>query len=147
LPDQHHPEAEKADSNNPAPTGLAERQVQPRSDGKPKPANAAEHRSQQDKPPTYKTLWREIRIIDVINCLVGAAMLIVAVAAYRVASDTSDIKTAISNLSELADQTKLQHRQKVLAKAAPMVWTPARPAGRMSDVNCSEGESSCRSFG
>src|SRR6516165_2462909 len=46
------------------------------------------------------------------------------------------------------DRTRpmLQLRQKVLAKA-PMVWTPARPAGRMSDVNCSEGESSCRSFG
>jgi hypothetical protein len=27
-----------------------------------------------------------------------------------------------------------------------MVWTPAHPAGRISDVDCSEGGSSCRSF-
>jgi hypothetical protein len=67
-----------------------------------------ERRAQEDSRPTYKTLWREIRIIDLINCFVGVAMLIVAIAAYYIASNTSDIKSAISNLSDLAIQTKRQ---------------------------------------
>jgi hypothetical protein len=108
LPDQQPSESKKTDGNDPAPSDLGERQVQPHGDDKPKPSSDGEGRSHEDQRPTYKTLWREIRIIDVINCFVGGAMLIVAIAAYRVASDTSDIKTAISNLSELANQTKRQ---------------------------------------
>jgi hypothetical protein len=46
------------------------------------------------------------------------------------------------------DRTRpmLQLRQKVLAKA-PMVWTPPSRRGGLSNVNCDEGEVSCRSFG
>ncbi len=108
MPDQNRSETEKTNSDNAAPSGVGEREVQPRGDNQPKQSNTGERRAQEDKRPTYKTLWREIRIIDLINCLVGVAMLIVATAAYRIASDTSDIKSAISNLSDLASQTKRQ---------------------------------------
>jgi hypothetical protein len=108
LPDQTSPEAEKTYSDVAAPPRVGEREVQPRGDDQPKQSNTSERRTQEDKRPTYKTLWREIRIIDLINCLVGVAMFIVAAAAYRVASDTSEIKSAISNLSDLAGQTKRQ---------------------------------------
>ena len=35
----------------------------------------------------------------------------------------------------------------LLANSEPMVWTPPFQPVEMSDVDCSEGESSCRSFG
>lgn len=108
LPDQHPFEAEKTNSSDASLSSLGQGQVQPSSDGQPEPPGTRQRYLEQDRRPTNKTLWREIRIIDVVNCLVGISMLIVAIAAYRVASDTSDIKTAISNLSKLADQTKRQ---------------------------------------
>jgi hypothetical protein len=108
LPNQHASEAKQTDSEEPAPSALVERQPQPRGDDHPKPPNTRDHRPGEDERPTYKMLWREIRIVDLINCFVGGVMLLVAIATYRVASDTSDIKTAISNLSELANQTKRQ---------------------------------------
>jgi len=108
LPDQDRSEAEKTNSEDATPPSIGEREVQPRGDDKPKQSNTGKHRAQENERPTYKMLWREIRIIDLINCFVGAAMLIVAIAAYRIASDTSDIKSAISNLSDLAIQTKRQ---------------------------------------
>ena len=107
MPDQRS-EAEKANSEDAAPPGVGKREIQPRGDEQPKQPNTGQRRAQEDNRPTYKTLWREIRIIDLINCFVGVAMLIVAIAAYRIASDTSDIKSAISNLSDLAIQTKRQ---------------------------------------
>ncbi len=51
-------------------------------------------------------IWRII--LDVINVGVGIGTLLVAIAAYRVASDTSDIKNAVGNISTLATQTKRQ---------------------------------------
>jgi hypothetical protein len=108
LPNQNPPKAEKADVKDGAPPRVGEGEVQPRSDAKPQQPDTGKHHAQDDERPTYKTLWREIRIIDLINCFVGIAMLIVAVSAYRIASDTSDIKGAIGNLADLAVQTKRQ---------------------------------------
>ena len=108
LPDSNRPKAEKTNNEDRSLPSVAEREVQPRNDKQPKQPNTNKRRAQEDKRPTYKALWREIRIIDVINCLLGVAMLLVAIAAYRIAGDTSDIKSAISNLSDLAIQTKRQ---------------------------------------
>jgi hypothetical protein len=41
----------------------------------------------------------------------------------------------------------LQTFKKVLANSEPMVWTPPSRRGGLSNVNCDEGEVSCRSFG
>jgi hypothetical protein len=47
-------------------------------------------------------------LVGVGSLLIGVGSLAVAYMTYRNASDTSDIKTAIGNLSELATQTKRQ---------------------------------------
>lgn len=108
MPDQNCTEAEKTKSDNAAPSGVGEGEVQPRGNEQPEQTHSGEGRTDEDDQPTNKTLWHEIRILDVINSIVSVAMLIVALAAYRLASDTSDIKSAISNLSDLAVQTKRQ---------------------------------------
>lgn len=47
-------------------------------------------------------------LVGVGSVLVGVGSLVVSYLTYRNAADTSDIKTAIGNLSELATQTKRQ---------------------------------------
>jgi hypothetical protein len=47
-------------------------------------------------------------LVGVGSLVIGAGSLAVAFMAYRNAADTSDIKNAIGNLSELATQTKRQ---------------------------------------
>jgi hypothetical protein len=53
-----------------------------------------------------RKIWRIT--LEMANALVGVGTLLVAIAAYLVASDTSDIKSAVGNISALATQTKRQ---------------------------------------
>ena len=47
----------------------------------------------------------------------------------------------------MAAPTKAASVKKALANSEPMVWTPPSRRGGLSNVNCDEGEVSCRSFG
>jgi hypothetical protein len=82
-----------------------------------------------------KLLCRKIRLIDVINCIVGVAMLFVAISAYRVASDTGDLKDTVKKLSMVAAQTTRQANaatnQLAEMQAENRAWiAPANPAFR-----------------
>ena len=52
-----------------------------------------------------------------------------------------------SKAEHMAAPTKAANVKKVLANSEPMVWTPPSRRGGLSNVNCDEGEVSCRSFG
>jgi hypothetical protein len=69
-----------------------------------------EHRSSDsfndEERSRFKTLWREIRLLDIINTLIAIIMAIIAYATYHVASDSEDIKTAVNSLSDLANTSR-----------------------------------------
>jgi len=68
------------------------------------------------RPPISGAFWlasvlhfysgQPLHNLSGVDNLVGIAMFFVAVAAYRVASDTSDIKGAVQHIADLATQTK-----------------------------------------
>src|ERR1700748_43847 len=56
----------------------------------------------------HRSRWRDMRPLEFVNTLVAVGTLIVAVVALIIASDTRDIKSAVSNLGVLAQQTSRQ---------------------------------------
>ncbi len=52
--------------------------------------------------------WRNMKPLEVANTLAAVGSLVVAIVALIIASDTSDIKSAVSNLGSLAQQTARQ---------------------------------------
>ena len=55
-----------------------------------------------------KYKWQDFRWLEVFNTIIAIGTLIIAFAAYRVASDTADIKIAVGDLGRLAHQTERQ---------------------------------------
>lgn len=108
MPDQSQPDQDQPDSKDAPPAAIEKQQLAASGGNQKKPANGKTDPADGEERPTYKSLWREIRVIDVVNCLVGIAMFVVAIATYRVAGDTSDVKSAVRNISTLATQTKRQ---------------------------------------
>lgn len=106
MPNNDDPESQQSNGDDTPPASLADSQIAPSGNNHPQPPGSEHSAAQGDPAPTHKTILWEIRWLDVINALVGVAMLIVAIAAYRVASDTGDIKKAVANISDLATQTK-----------------------------------------
>ena len=108
MPDQGQAETDKPEREDAAPTAFRHLSPSPGSNPHPQQADHRSDGAQRNQTPTYKTIWREIRWLDILNAVVGICMLIVALATYRVASDTRDVKNAVRNISTLATQTKRQ---------------------------------------
>lgn len=108
MPENQNPDNAETSGGDAAPARLDDSELAAGSSENPEPANSGGKPSDDDKPPSNKTLLREVHWLDLINAGVGVAMLLVAMAAYRVASDTGDVKNAVRNLSDLATQTKRQ---------------------------------------
>jgi hypothetical protein len=108
LPDQNNAEGGGAENAKDRPSGLPQGQLEPTGSKEPERRPEQEHAAGPDRPVTNKTLLGEIRVIDVINVIVGIGMLVVAFAAYRVASDTRDVKSAVQKIAELTKETKRQ---------------------------------------
>jgi hypothetical protein len=108
LPEADNPHDHKNNGDNSLPPSIAESQPHASGDTHPQVPNPKGDNPDNDKKPSYKILWRQIRWLDTINTIATIGMLLVAVAAYRIASDTRDVKTAVKNISDLATQTKRQ---------------------------------------
>lgn len=75
-------------------------------DSNPEPSAAGEKPADNNATPRQWFDWKSIPWFDFSNTVVAIAALGVAYATYLVASDTSDLKKAVSKISDLASQTK-----------------------------------------
>jgi hypothetical protein len=115
MPDQTHSESDKEDGDATPPPALTDGEPHSCCPENPKPSRCNQESTEDNTAPSPKPcweriqlMWGRIRLIDVVNCLVGIATLVVAFDAYRIATDSSDIKSAIQNIYEVAVQTKRQ---------------------------------------
>ncbi|MDR3527727.1 MAG: hypothetical protein P4L57_10630 [Rhizomicrobium sp.] len=137
LADQNNADHEKTDSDTATPSSLINGEIEVASDGHPKPTDGGGKPANGETPPTSKTLRKEIRWFDWVNAGVAVATLIVAFAAYRVASDTRDIKSAVANLSTLASQSARQAKaaegqlNEIRSEQRPWVAIPSADTGLM----------------
>ncbi|MBV8975845.1 MAG: hypothetical protein JOZ13_00535 [Alphaproteobacteria bacterium] len=106
MPEQGGSSQHEGNSARAAPASVSHSQAETGTNLQPQPPNAEEGAPNENEPPFKKSLWREIRLLDAINTLVALGTLAVAFAALQVAKDTSDIKSAVKNISTLATQTK-----------------------------------------
>ncbi len=106
MSDNDDPENQQSNGDDARPAGLTDSQVAMSGNDQPQPPSSEQSAIHHDPAPSHKTRLREIRRLDAINAGVGVAMLLVAIVALIVASDTSDIKHAVNNISTLATQTK-----------------------------------------
>lgn len=73
--------------------------------------NDTRNPAEQAREKSYRALRREIRFVEAINCLLGVGMLLVALAAYRIAGDTGALKQADANISGLATEAGREARE------------------------------------
>ena len=96
-------------------------------------ADSANNGGDSNRNPPRNFL-RRLTVNEWLTFLVGSGSLAVSILTWRTVADTSDIKTAIGNLSELATQTKRQaDATREQAEAAVEAAKTAREAFIASD--------------